>query len=748
MLRTVPLAAVSLILATALASAQPPRGPGFGGPGFGPPPSGLPGMPGRGMGPASNLMLLGMPEVKKELDFTEQQQEKLDKVFSKSQEQQREAMAGFDPAEFSQWNDEERRQRFAEMRQAAEKMAEKSDKVIQEFLTDPQSKRLTELRLQFDGGTALLKPEIARKLNLTAGQKKKLKQLQESQATPPGRGPGRFRGPPDFTQMEKQRQQQQTEMLAVLTNDQKSQWDALLGKPFKFPRVGFGPPGGVEQKLLEKFDQDGDHRLNLTERQTARASLKNDRPAGGRGPGPFGGFGPPGGARRENREPPQAGERISRSDARSYPDAKLYDPAVLRTLFLDFESDDWETELSDFHNSDVEVPASLTVDDATYPDVGVHFRGMSSYMMIPAGYKRSLNLSLDFVDDKQKLYGYKTLNLLNCNEDPSYLSTVLYSHIARKYIPAPQANFVRVIINGENWGVYANVQQFNKDFLAENFPSAKGARWKVRGSPGGGGGLDYAGDNIEDYRRRYEIKSDDNEKSWRKLIAFCRTLSETPADELPAAIEPILDVDSALWFLALDVALINNDGYWVRASDYSIYLDPEGKFHIIPHDMNEAFHGARPMGFGPPGGGPGGPGGPPPRGDAGPREGNAERPPRDPGSGLELDPLIGLDDDRKPLRSKLLAVPAYRARYLQHVRELAVKELDWATLGPVVAQFRSLIDEELRKDTRKLESHEAFLRVTANESAPGQGRETPLRFFADRRRAYLLEYPEIKKVAP
>jgi len=65
----------------------------------------------------------------------------------------------------------------------------------------------------------------------------------------------------------------------------------------------------------------------------------------------------------------------------------------------------------------------------------------------------------------------------------------------------------------------------------------------------------------------------------------------------------MLDIDSALWFLALDVALINNDGYWVRSSDYTIFLDDKGKFHIVPHDMNEAFHGA--MG-GPGMGGPGG----------------------------------------------------------------------------------------------------------------------------------------------
>ncbi len=226
-------------------------------------------------------------------------------------------------------------------------------------------------------------------------------------------------------------------------------------------------------------------------------------------------------------------------------------------------------------------------------------------MMVPAGYKRSLNIGIDSTDDKQRLYGYKTLNLLNAHEDPSFMSSVLYSHIARQYIPAPKANFVRVVINGECWGIYANVQQFNKEFLKENYPSSKGTRWKVSGSPNADGGLRYISDNVNDYRRRYAIKSTENEEAWRDLIKLCKTLNETPIENLEAALEPMLDIDQALWFLALDCALINNDGYWVRASDYSIYLDENHKFHLIPHDMNEAFHGA----MGGPGGGRG-PGGP------------------------------------------------------------------------------------------------------------------------------------------
>ena len=156
------------------------------------------------------------------------------------------------------------------------------------------------------------------------------------------------------------------------------------------------------------------------------------------------------------------------ADVKSYPaSTPLYDLGTLRTIFLQFENADWEQELAAFNNTDVEVPATLTVDGKTYKDVGVHFRGASSFMMVPEGSKRSLNLSFDFVDEKQALGGYHTLNLLNANGDPTFLRAVLYSEIARQYIPTPKANYVRVVINGESWGVYVNAQQFNKDFTRD-----------------------------------------------------------------------------------------------------------------------------------------------------------------------------------------------------------------------------------------------------------------------------------------
>jgi hypothetical protein len=488
---------------------------------------------------------------------------------------------------------------------------------------------------------------------------------------------------------------------------------------------GPGGPGGQDMRIVAQFDTDRDERLNAAERKSARAWLESQNSGRGRGGPAF--FG------RGNVAPPEPGARLTPADVRTFPNAPVYDMSTLRTFCFDFENADWEAELAAFYNTDVEVPAALTVDGRVFRDVGVRFRGNSSYFIVPPGRKRSLNVSLDFVHDNQQLGGYRTFNLLNANQDPSFLRSVLYNHIAREYLPAPKANFVRVVINGESWGVYPSVQQFNKDFARDFYGTPDGARWKS--PPQGRGGLQYLGDDPAPYKRAYEIKSKDDPAAWDALVNLARVLNRTPPEQLEAALAPILDVDETLRFLAVDVALVNGDGYWTRGSDFSLYRDPKGRFHITTHDANETFSGGGGFALAP---GPGGvPPPPPPPGfvvappPAGvdPQRGGRGGPggPGGPG-GADLDPLVGLNDPTKPLRSKLLAVPALRARYLGYVRDIATTWLDWQKLGPVAEGYRALIAADVKADTKKLDSYEAF-----------DSSLQTLRSFAERRRGVLLK---------
>ncbi len=435
----------------------------------------------------------------------------------------------------------------------------------------------------------------------------------------------------------------------------------------------------------------------------------------------------------------------------------LYDETVLRTLELRFEPADWWDQLTANYGTGENILADLTVEGITYPEVGVRFRGNTSYTRTGDSVKKSFNIELDFVNEDQTLMGYRTLNLNNAYQDPSFMREVLYFHEARNYVPTPKANHVHLTINGQNWGVYANVQQINADMVAEWFPSNDGDRWKVEtggagdrqpddggdrqpggagdrqpggagtnpgqrpprdGAPPGadttgtnpgqqppGGGafggdkaLTWQGDDPTTYESLYLIKAENTDDPWAHLIALCEVLNSTPADQLEAALEPIMDVDRWLWFIAVESVLGDDDSYLTKGSDYQLYYEPEsGRMHPLQYDGNEAL--------------------------------NARL--------ITRDPMDGEDNADRPVIRQLLSVPALRQRYLAHVRTVLNRSLTWETLGPQVEQYEQLIEAAVRADPHKFYSTEDF------EASPAE-----LERFVKERRDFLLSHAEVNRPSP
>ena len=482
-------------------------------------------------------------------------------------------------------------------------------------------------------------------------------------------------------------------------------------------RGGFGGGRGPRraEKIVSDFDTDKDGRLNDVERKAARKYIHDSR-------GTTGASRPSG-----DTSPHTTHEDDLKASLAAQPNGEpdLYEANTLRTLYLRFHDADWYEQLGDFYRTDVDVTADLIVDGETYQSVGARFRGSSSYFTVQ-NEKKSFNIAVDYGDDKQRLYGYKTLNLLNGHSDPSFLREILYSRIARNYIPAPKANLVKLVINGENWGVYINSQQFNKDFLNEWFGTKQGVRWKV--PPGRNSGLVYNGDQPSAYEQSYQLKTrvEEAPNAWQDLIKLCEALEMTPDDQLESELSAVLNIDRALWFIALENVFIDNDGYISRASDYALYQDPKGRFHLLPHDSNETFRFA---------------------GGGGPNSWQTE--------GQMLSPVSQEHDTMRPVIDRLLAIPHLRARYLAHIRTIANEWLDWGVLQPIIAEYQSLVDAEVKADDKRLYAYEAF--ATSHISDQGGregrggrgGRSAPsFKRFVEERAEYLLNHPEIDKPTP
>ena len=85
------------------------------------------------------------------------------------------------------------------------------------------------------------------------------------------------------------------------------------------------------------------------------------------------------------------------------------------------------------------------------------------------------------------------------------------------------------------------------------------------------------------------------------------------------------------------------------------------------------------------------------------------------------------------------------------MKNMAETWLDWKTIGPLAEQYQALIAADVKSDTRKQDSTEAFTRAVTEDIA-GQGFGPPgprmsLKSFVEKRREYLLNHPEVKKVA-
>ena len=164
-----------------------------------------------------------------------------------------------------------------------------------------------------------------------------------------------------------------------------------------------------------------------------------------------------------------------------------------------------------FYRTDVAVPADLIVDGKLYKDVGLKYRGNSSYFSVSPDLKRSINLYIDHKHDGQKLLGYKTLNLLNSNSDPTFMREVIYSHIARTTSRPSRATSSRSSSTA-SWDLLEHpaVQQ---GFLEDSFNTRGGVRWQIGAGGGGRGNLRYPGDKKEDYAG-FQLRTDGADDAW------------------------------------------------------------------------------------------------------------------------------------------------------------------------------------------------------------------------------------------
>ncbi|MBP6335057.1 MAG: CotH kinase family protein [Bacteroidia bacterium] len=390
------------------------------------------------------------------------------------------------------------------------------------------------------------------------------------------------------------------------------------------------------------------------------------------------------------------------------PSTGFYEPFLMHDIHLNFSDPNFWTELEDNYYDKIDIPATMTINGVVYDSVGVRFKGHSSYTRIGSSVKKSFNISLNEYISGQDIEGYNTLNLNNCYNDASFMAEVLYEGQARKHIPAPKGNFAHLFINGQDWGIYANVQQVNRDLIKEWFPSDQGSLLRAKrpaGSPGvsdtvGKASMNNLGTDVQEYSWYYTENHSTIPNVYEKLMEACIILDTVSSTHMQTVLGDVLDLDRALWFLATENAFCDMDGYVNKGKNdyYLFYEDETARFHMIEMDGNDVLETI------------------------------------EVGS---MSPFFNSTNVNFPLLSKVLSVPAMRQRYLAHLRTIIDDAMNTTELFPLIDTYSAILDPFISQNTPKLYTYFDF-----------QTKVQTLKINIQTRKAFLLSNSEVDVPVP
>ena len=352
----------------------------------------------------------------------------------------------------------------------------------------------------------------------------------------------------------------------------------------------------------------------------------------------------------------------------------LYDLDVLRSLYIEFENDNWNTLLIDnwyAENGEREL-ASLSMDGISYDSVAIRYKGNATFFWANEtdNPKKPLNIDMNNYISDQELLGFKKVKLASSFFDPSMLRDVLGLKIYGNYMPSPEANWMKVFIEDDYIGLFSNTEAINKQFLKKHFNFKKGALFKCDPagqypSDTGSSDLAWQGEDSTLYYNRYDLKSDNG---WAELVNLIDVLNNSPQN-----LESILNIDRVLWYLAVSTVTANYDSYnGFYMHNYYLYLHENGLFQMLPWDLSETFVCSL--------------------ADNGIVEGDAI---------YEWDIFNENDpfEQSRPLVDYVVNHPLYKKQYLAHIRTVIDEVLDEADLLAECQDMQSIIADAVADDS-------------------------------------------------
>lgn len=274
----------------------------------------------------------------------------------------------------------------------------------------------------------------------------------------------------------------------------------------------------------------------------------------------------------------------------------VFDEDAMHRYELTLTAEDWEA-LQATALEEQYFPATLQVDGVTFGEVGFRFKGANSTLRrcrdgagTPICPKMSFKVKFDEYDDSQRFFGLKRLNFNSMLGDPSWLHERLAYQLFREMgVAAPRATHARLIVNGEDRGVFSQVEQIDGRFTDDRFAGGDGnlykEQWPITTNPG---------------PLNRTLETNEESANHELMINLSRELATATPEQLPLVVARYWDPDELFAYLAVDRAITNWDGvtgYHCRRSgsgcfnhNYYVYQhEREPRFSLIPWDLDNTF---------------------------------------------------------------------------------------------------------------------------------------------------------------
>jgi hypothetical protein len=220
---------------------------------------------------------------------------------------------------------------------------------------------------------------------------------------------------------------------------------------------------------------------------------------------------------------------------------------------------------------------------ATEPiEIGIRLKGGASFRTL--AQKAAFKLKLNYVKGR-KFLGLKKMTLNNMVQDPSMIHEVLSYEVFRTAgVAAPRTGYAYVRLNGEDYGLYLNVETFDDISLGRWFGDFDDPQHLYEGA--------YATDVAPGSASAFEVDEGDEED----LADLEALIAAVAAEGRPfhERVISLADLEQMTRMWAVEKYIGHWDGYSgiegsLFPSNYYLFSDPAGEFQMLPWGTDQTW---------------------------------------------------------------------------------------------------------------------------------------------------------------